>query len=343
MGNALITIIVPIYNVENYLANCIDSILEQTYQNFELILVDDGSTDKSGQICDEYSIKDNRLRVIHKKNEGVNEARLSGLEISRGAFVTFIDSDDYVSPLYIECLYKPIIEKNVAMSCVQWVCVEGNRMIKDTRKRFGYYDREGICDILRKDFLCNYDDYTTAVNLGLCCKMIKREWLIGAMEVAKGLWIGEDLITNLYLFYHIPSLYISPEFYYFYRLYNGQNTRNCSENAWNNQIEQWKRILLLDKNGYLTEQLPYRILIQTKTFVKNQILQNITMFNFRLFWKNASNSVFYRDNFIKYPFSSLRIIDAVFVFMIKKAHYRTLFFMYNWIFPLAKLFKELKK
>lgn len=98
----MISIIVPVYNASNYLAQCIESIISQTYQNWELILVDDGSKDQSGKICDEYALQEKRIRVIHKKNGGVSSARNAGLKLAKGEFICFIDSDDWVDSSYLE-------------------------------------------------------------------------------------------------------------------------------------------------------------------------------------------------------------------------------------------------
>ena len=100
----MLSIIIPVYNVENYLKQCIDSVLAQNYNNIEIILVDDGSTDSSGSICDEYAEKDKRIKVIHKKNEGQFIARQTGLELSTGDFCIFLDSDDYWEPYLIKKL-----------------------------------------------------------------------------------------------------------------------------------------------------------------------------------------------------------------------------------------------
>ena len=100
----MITIIVPIYNVEKYLHRCIDSILEQSYSNFELLLINDGSTDCSGAICDEYASKDSRIHAFHKKNGGCSSARNLGLENAKGEWITFVDSDDWVSTDYLKNL-----------------------------------------------------------------------------------------------------------------------------------------------------------------------------------------------------------------------------------------------
>lgn len=100
----LISIVVPVYNVEMYLSDCIDSILNQTFKNYELILVNDGSSDKSGEICDKYAKLDCRIRVLHQDNQGVSRARNAALGIAQGAWVTFVDSDDTINPDYIEHL-----------------------------------------------------------------------------------------------------------------------------------------------------------------------------------------------------------------------------------------------
>ena len=109
----LISVIVPVYNVERYLKQCVDSILRQTYKNLELILVDDGSTDSSGQICDECRSLYMRCSVLHKINDGLGMARNTGIEVMRGKYVMFVDSDDWIKPDYIERLYEVIVQTGV--------------------------------------------------------------------------------------------------------------------------------------------------------------------------------------------------------------------------------------
>ena len=112
MGNELISIVVPVYNVENYLRMCLDSIQNQTYQNFECLLINDGSPDNSADICREYVSKDARFRYFEKENGGVASARNLGIKYSKGKYITFIDSDDWVDLDYLEVLHSKIKEYN---------------------------------------------------------------------------------------------------------------------------------------------------------------------------------------------------------------------------------------
>ena len=110
--NLKISVIVPVYNAEKYLQRCIDSILTQTFIDFELLLIDDGSKDKSGEICDEYANRDNRVKVFHKENGGASSARNLGLDYANGKYVVFVDSDDYISASYLDCFYQILLKYN---------------------------------------------------------------------------------------------------------------------------------------------------------------------------------------------------------------------------------------
>lgn len=127
----LISVIIPIYNVEKYLHECVDSVLKQTYKNIEIILVDDGSTDSCPEICDEYSVLDSRVKVIHKVNGGLSDARNAGKKIALGKYISFIDSDDSIEFNYIEYLYDILIINNADMSCCQKKEIDdGSKLIR---------------------------------------------------------------------------------------------------------------------------------------------------------------------------------------------------------------------
>lgn len=116
----MVSVIIPVYNVQDYLARCIDSVLAQTYTDLEIILVDDGSLDSSGDICDEYDLKYRHLRVIHKVNGGLSDARNAGLDVAQGQYVTFIDGDDYVHPRFVEALMNTIQQTGAQIAACTW-------------------------------------------------------------------------------------------------------------------------------------------------------------------------------------------------------------------------------
>lgn len=128
--NPLVSVIIPVYNVEQYLDKCVQSVINQTYKNIEIILVDDGSPDKCPKMCDEYSVCDKRIKVIHKSNGGLSDARNAGIDAASGEYITFIDSDDYVEHNYVDLLVKEIIEYNADISCGKHNVIYEDRVIK---------------------------------------------------------------------------------------------------------------------------------------------------------------------------------------------------------------------
>ncbi len=117
MNKSLISIIIPVYNVEKYLDRCISSVLDQTYQNLQIILVDDGSTDNCSELCEKYKILDARVRVIHKSNSGAADARNMGLQIADGEYIGFVDADDYIAKDMYECLYETLKKSECDIAC----------------------------------------------------------------------------------------------------------------------------------------------------------------------------------------------------------------------------------
>ena len=145
-----ISVIVPVYNVEMYLARCINSVLAQSYINIEVILVDDGSTDGSGYLCDLIAKDDKRINVIHKQNGGLSSARNAGIEHCTGSYVTFIDSDDWVSPLYLEVLYNLLTLYNASFAVCSLLKTDGSKQslqVKADTSRAKCYSASQYLDI----------------------------------------------------------------------------------------------------------------------------------------------------------------------------------------------------
>lgn len=151
----LISVVIPIYKVEPYLERCVKSVLGQTYRNLEVILVDDGSPDRCGAMCDRYQTEDSRVKVIHKENGGLSDARNAGIDIAKGRYITFIDSDDYVKETYVEYLYGLIKEFGTRMSIALHEAVyETGRVISwDTKERISMKAEDCMERILYHDVL----------------------------------------------------------------------------------------------------------------------------------------------------------------------------------------------
>jgi glycosyltransferase involved in cell wall biosynthesis len=165
----LISIIVPVYNVENYIKKCVDSIKNQSYSNLEIILVDDGSTDTSGEICDELAINDNRIIVIHKKNGGQSDARNSGLKIMKGEYIGFVDSDDYIDSNMYEHMLRYMLDNQLDVVMCGTSSVFGEKEVAS--KKFDSYILTDKEDIIEDVFAKSYEGSTTIV----CNKLFKRK------------------------------------------------------------------------------------------------------------------------------------------------------------------------
>lgn len=208
MDKPLISIVIPIYNVEKYLKACIDSVINQTYSQLDIILVDDGSKDNSGNMCDEYKNKDSRIRVIHKENGGLSDARNKGIDIALGKYITFIDSDDYVAKDYVEFLYKLIMENSADISgCYYFKFVEeqDQNMEESEKKTYIFDGIEATIDLW-------YQKHITNSAWGKLYKSI----LFRDIRYPVGK-LYEDLGTTYKLLYKAKNVVWSSEKKYFYR------------------------------------------------------------------------------------------------------------------------------
>lgn len=142
-----ISVIIPVYNVSEYLTRCVESVLNQTYDNIEIILVDDGSTDNSGWLCDQYENKHNNIKAFHKPNGGLSSARNYGIDKAKGDYLGFVDSDDYIAPDMYKCLYTLINEGEYDISICGLFRTDGRNKVPDVKKKITVYSRD---DFLKK-------------------------------------------------------------------------------------------------------------------------------------------------------------------------------------------------
>lgn len=224
MNNKLISIIVPVYKVERYLIECVDSIVSQSYNNIEIILVDDGSPDNSGLICDEYAKKDNRVKVIHKNNGGLSSARNAGLELATGNFITFCDSDDVILPetisryIYIQENYNCDV-----VSCESLFYKNGEKSIIQH-----YHKNNSITFFNGEEFIGGFLDYST--DCSVCNKFYKRE-VIGSHRFEEGK-TNEDILFQ-YEVLKNRSIVHTNEGFYLYRVNESSITHTFNANSLN--------------------------------------------------------------------------------------------------------------
>lgn len=220
-NNPCISIIVPVYNVEKYLKRCIDSILKQTFTDFELILVDDGSTDASGILCDKCAEQDRRIRVLHKKNGGASSARNCGLDIAAGEYIAFVDSDDWVEPCMYECLYRIMKENEAQMA--------GCRMRIVRRKVKKIVQPIPETEILgRKELLDRFFRIDGVVDCGVWGKIISKK-LLDNYRFIEGR-MNEDIESGFYLAVNCHrAVYTNMIYYNYFKNRDGVTNSRFSE------------------------------------------------------------------------------------------------------------------
>ena len=233
MNYELISVVVPVYNVEPYLPDCLDSILAQDYPRFECILVNDGSTDRSGDICDEYARRDIRFRVFHQQNAGVSAARNKGIAEARGEFITFIDSDDWVDSSYLSSLINASADADLIVSGYKIHHPDKINDLKPTKEDRFCLDEKHIPKIV--ELLVNYTFY------GPYCKLFRSNILKQKqLKFPEHLTFGEDLCFNFEYLRHITTIASVPESHYHYRI--GTNTLSTKfyPDKWDMDYSQWQ-------------------------------------------------------------------------------------------------------
>lgn len=202
-----ISIIVPIYNAESYLDKCIESLMNQSYKNFEILLIDDGSNDKSLSICNQYAAKDSRIKVFHKENEGIAKTRNYGLSLSSGEYITFVDSDDYVHRNYLQSLFEAIEDNYCELAICSFARFTDDKIIHNKIEKSRVVDNLYLEQLLFTD-----------PNIG------KANWnkLYDAKILKKikfpDICLGEDYVVNFEYLKRIKSVSILSDELYYYRI-----------------------------------------------------------------------------------------------------------------------------
>lgn len=274
MMNPLVSVIVPIFKVEQYLDECVKSILSQTFQDFELILVNDGSPDNCPNLCDAWLTKDKRIHVIHKKNGGVSDARNAGIDSARGKYLTFVDSDDYIMPIMLERLVQYLIEH-----CVDVVISDGYLSFQDAQSLTVTYDSYD------HDYFCV--DAPNALNIVFSETYRWEVWgnlykseLFRNNRFNTDMVYAEDFDLVLRLFLEANNILFTKEKFYCYRLRIGSAMHSLKKIVPSNLYLSAQRNIDIVHNTQYPQKYKYRIiagiLLEVATrvdYVQNEALK----------------------------------------------------------------------
>ncbi|MBQ6708633.1 MAG: glycosyltransferase family 2 protein [Clostridia bacterium] len=240
----MISVIVPVYNAEKYLHKCVDSILNNTYSDIEVILVDDGSPDNSPAICDEYAQKDSRVKVIHKKNARASAARNDGLKLAQGEYISFVDSDDWIESDMLEKMFSTAKKYNADMV----MCDTVKRGEKDTKilqpAREGFYSREQIEKELFGSLIM-FENIEFPITISNCVLLIRKEIIDkNNIRYDEDIHYCEDALMGPKFLYHCQSFYyMKGNYFYNYRTNNQSTSQTFNKNKWDHYLKINSRLI----------------------------------------------------------------------------------------------------
>jgi glycosyltransferase involved in cell wall biosynthesis len=211
LNSGMVSVIVPVYNAESFIEKCLCSILNQTYRNLDIVIVDDGSTDKSGLICDRFSEKDKRIRVIHKEHQGVSSARNKGIEVCSGGFISFVDSDDYIHPEMIGSLVSLVLEKSAEMAICGFEYVDlhgGNNRTVSPNGELLLTGKSVLKERL-------FDDLATQIYWSLFTNKIVKKTLFDGLKFPEE-FVLEDLALMVEVLERCRSVVRTHDVFYYY-------------------------------------------------------------------------------------------------------------------------------
>lgn len=312
----LISIIVPVFNMRTFLRRCLNSILNQSYYNLDIILIDDESTDGSGSICDEYCKKDNRITVIHKKNGGLSAARNTGMQLAKGSYITFIDSDDFVHQDFIRVLYNFIKEFHADISICDYEKGSGNIIhSNDKNKLFSIKSSENL--------LNEWHDKNKKIETVVWNKLYKKE-LFNGIKFPEGHCFEDIHITHLLFAAARTVVIVNQKLYYYYQRSDSIVHTITKEKIQEGFYAQDVRIQYFKENGY--ENVVKRLNIKKlKYCIKNYfIIQSLDLEDFK-----KDILYLYQDIYKEVEkYSDLSLFDKTILYIFHKGNKLGNFFFY---------------
>ena len=331
------SVIVPVYKVEKYLPSAIESVLNQTFSDFELILVDDGSPDRCPEICDNYKEKDERIKVVHKANGGLASARRAGIKQALGEYVFNLDSDDLIENDTLECAYKIINNTNCDIVSFSYRWVKNGQTVNITSDGLdeGLYARKDIEKYIYPRLLMDKD--MNHISYYLSGKAVKRELITPIqLGVSEKISLGEDLCCTVPLYLHAKSVYISKKEAYLYNVRDDSLSKEFNTKQIQliedviNEIVKNETEKVTDINDQLCRYSCFMCFTILASAAQGDYFKSIKAIK-----HNIINSL-HREKIRCAQFENISLKSKISVFLMKKEHYCTAFYFLN-------LCKKIKK
>ena len=278
----LISVIIPVYKVEEYLTRCVDSVINQTYKNLEIILVDDGSPDNCGIICDEYAQKDSRIKVIHKENGGLSSARNVGVDVAKGTYIAFVDSDDFIHEEFIEKLYEILKSNDADISQCDFIKTNGEKPNLDTEETIKVYDNISFLDSMYK---------VNGVHIVVAWNKLYKSELFAEIRYPEGKIHEDEAVIHLLIHKANKCVRTNRQMYYYFINENGIMNAKFSEKrldiffAFNSRIDFYMENGLRKYALYDLEKLTFKCMefyeLSKEKCIRKKIKKQIR-YNFKL-------------------------------------------------------------
>lgn len=271
MSGNMISVIIPVFNVESYLSRCVESVISQRYTNLEIFLVDDGSTDQSGDICDWYAQKDSRIQVIHKENGGASSARNAALDRCSGAYIGFVDGDDYIEPEYYEKLLRAITESDSELAVAGFARDNGLRIVKTT-----------ISSRLLDSNHAVYEDYLSSVEINhMVVNKLYRASLLSDVRFPEDIKRNEDVWFTTSILTIVSRAVFVPDCYYtiFIRENSTERSQFNEKDLFLLKVTEYRQSLIKEKYADLYHYVAYEMVrhiisIKTRIIMQHSLQKN---------------------------------------------------------------------
>ena len=335
------SVIVPVYKVEKYLSDCIESVLTQSFSDFELILVDDGSPDRCPEICDSYKEKDERIKVVHKTNGGLASARQAGIRVAEGEYVFNLDSDDLIENDTLECAYKIIGETNCDIISFSYNWVKNGKTVNVTNDGLdeGLYTKKDIEKYIFPRLLM--DENMNHISYYLSGKAVKRELLTPhQLGVSEKISLGEDLCCTVPCYLSAERVYISKKAAYLY---------NVREDSLSKEFNTKQICLIEDVVGEIRTKNIEKIsdfnkqLCRYSCFMCFAILASAAEGNYFKSIKDIKNSIMkstHRKRILDAEFKNISVKSRITIFLMKKNCYTAAFYFLNLCKNIKKVLRK---